>query len=274
MLKAMLLLRHSVMQPGAGWHMFFASVTSPANTLLFLLGWLGFCCSRRRPEWALPRLYFLLAWTLPVIPIMQAGAAVNYLFEGWTASALLLPLALDCLQFHWRKISPLSQALTLALLLFYFWNYQLPPYRFLVVPAHNYGDLRPLRRMRVFSSDDYLAVHSRRPELLDPYLARVLELTGHFSSAPILARLDHKTYNELFLGDAGGALPAYRGIPYYSRAEIIAIRENYRLLCAAGGITVWLPRRRPPPLNRASASRLLNRSCQPQPFRLHRNGRY
>ncbi len=272
-LTAMLLLRHSVMQPREGWQLFLTAITSPANGLSFLLGLAGFVSARRRPEWSLPRWYFILAWTIPVWPIMQAGASTNYLFEGWTAGALLLPAAVDHLQAHWTAISPASKTLALGLLLFYGWQYQLPVYHKLIITVRGYGNLAPLRNLRVFTNDDYLNAHSRQPELLDPDLAHILALTGHFDETPILARLQGQVYDMLLLGNWGGQLPSYRGIPYYSLAEIRAIRRNYRSACVADEMTVWIPHGRAPALTRPEFGRMLGSECLPAQITLGAGGR-
>ena len=283
-LHELLLLRHSLMQPRQGLHILLAHLARPGNLALFILGALGalhVAFGRREPALNAARgqllmIYFLLAWTLPVWPLMQCGGGANYLLEGWTACALLAPDGLAALTHAWAKIAPRSRMLILALLVYYTGWILLPRYR---RPSYlqymrNYGNLRPLRRWRVFSSDAYLTVHGRRPELLDPDLAHILSLTGHFDDAPIVARLRRQSYGLLFLGNWHGALPAYRGISYYSRAEIRAIRRHYSMLCATKGITVWLPRGRPALLHTSTAGEILNQRCVPMPLRLSWRGKY
>ncbi len=290
-LTSLLRLRHALLQPRLGLSILAGELRLPGHLLLLGLGGLGWLrelrsAGRARPL-ALPAVYFPLAWTLPVWPILQSGGGGNYLFEAWTACALLLPEGLRALaawggQIHARlapdrfRLRPLAALAGLTLLAaagcgLFFARLLKPSY---IVRQRGFASLRRLRPLRVFSSDDYLTIHGRRPEFLDPDLAHILALTGHFSPAPILARLRRRRYDLLLLGIWHGALPAYRGISYYSRAEIRAIRRHYLPVCAAYGLSAWRPRGRPAPITAAALSRTLGRHCRRRPFQLLPDGRY
>lgn len=279
-LRSLTLLRHSVMQPRIGWQMLYANLVNiPANSWLFAWGLIGWLAVLRGSEKQNPArllaIYFPIAWILPVVPLMQAGAAINYLFEGWLAAALLLPDAFEALRSSWLRISAFSRSLALVLLLAFVCGFQLPQYwhvQYLFNPQ-GYGNLRPLRAYRIFSSDDYLTVHGRNPELLDPDLAHILELTGYWSSAPIVRQLNRHYYDYLFVAVLwGGSLPQYRGIPYYSPMVLEAINRNYVSDCISDGMTVWRPRGRLSPLSSAAVSRILGASCQKIALTVHPDG--
>ncbi len=298
-LVSLLRLRYALMQPRIGLSILIDQLRLPGNLLLLGLGGLGWLRAgrpvmpaRRGQAWTLAAIYFPLAWTLPVWPILQSGGGGNYLFEAWTACALWLPEGLRALA-AWSepiekrlKTSPLALSralagagigLLIAAMAGLFGARLLQPSY--IVRQRSYGNLKLLRPLRIFSSDDYLTVHGRQPELLDPDLAHILSLTGHFSDAPIRARLRRRRYDLLLLGNWWGALPAYRGVSYYSRAEIQSINRYYRPLCATRGLTAWIPKTLPPkssplPLHPAQLSHTLRLHCRPREFVLLTSGRY
>ena len=106
-------------------------------------------------------------------------------------------------------------------------------------------------------------VHGREPNLLDPFGAHVLELTGHWDSSPVLAGLDRGDYDLIILTRVSfhHTIPSFRGVSYFSPAEIRTIDDKYEVLCSTLESMVLKPRGREVAATPQKFSQMFNAPC-------------
>lgn len=173
--------------PGATL-LFARSISKWPNLLLFSAGGCGCYIAWRSnsPRWKLLAFFCIFAWTLPAVAAFQSGAGPNYLLEGWLASALLLPLAVQEATTAWLGVPTPVQ---LAVLLLFAGGLAgtFRPYNVELINKRSagYGEVSLLRNYAVLSDAPYLEANSLAPEVLDPYLVQSLEKAGRWSSAPL-----------------------------------------------------------------------------------------
>ena len=98
---------------------------------------------------------------------------------------------------------------------------------------------------RLLARDPEIAVWSSPPEMPDPYLNRVLEVGGKWSSTPIVRAAEQGSYEAVvvpngFMDDTEG----FRGLIPWKPDLLATIRRRYELVCKMDQTDVWLPRGR------------------------------
>lgn len=214
--------------------------------------------------WSLAILYFLLAWAWGLLTLcLNSGGGGNYLLAGWTATALLAAAGVAAL----RPVWPATPAAARSLLVV--WAIAATAAG-LITWHHRAGlkiaGLAPLAAIvahrRVLTDVPYIGVHSRRPEYLDPYLLRTLELTGRWHSHPLVQQIQHRRFALVLLDIGGGrANTRYRGLTRYDRPTLAALRRFYRPYCVRHTVAVLLPANAPPAA--ALAAALHRAGCRP-----------
>jgi hypothetical protein len=192
----------------------------------------------------------------------QIGGYVNYLLPGLVGCALLLPYAIEMMREHVRLVRPLvlaGAALVWATSAAYGYdknmaNYYVPPTQ---------TPLTWVRPFRVLSDLTTLNVHGREPNLLDPFGAHVLELTGHWDSTPVVENLNRGDYDLIVLTRVNYRhfVPSFRGISYFSPREIRTINDKYEVLCSTLTRMVLKPRGREVPATPEMFSEIFNQPC-------------
>ncbi|MGB6200461.1 MAG: glycosyltransferase family 39 protein [Candidatus Acidiferrales bacterium] len=212
----------------------------------------------------------------------QLGGYVNYLFPGLVGCALLLPYAMRVIQTRVRltaSIVVVSVALVFATSTAYAYSRGLIGY-FYQPPSASVDWLRPFR---VLSDVTTMNVHGREPNLLDPFGAHMLELTGNWDPAPVVDNLKRGDYDLIVLTRAGflqdvpsprGAsalstenattifVPSYRGISYFGPEEVAIINDKYEVLCSTKSSVVLIPRGRAVAAPPEAFSRMFGQPCR------------
>ncbi len=207
-------------------------------------------------------IYFVCGWTLPLWALMQTGANANYLLEGWSACALLLPCALLAVEKSWPRLQVVWRgALVLGLVAVlagqtglwkYFTARRMPP---------KFGEVALLRDLKVFGDVPYLTGNGRDPELPEPFLAHMFAVTGHWSPAPVAARLDARVYDVIFLGEDRGFVRGWRGVTNIDPILLNHINVDYDVICTTGEFVVLTPNSRVVPFTASMATEVLGQSC-------------
>lgn len=228
------------------------------------IGALGFAQAVRMGHKAQLVASFALAnWLVGLSGLPQLGGYMNYLLPGLAGCALLLPYALELMRNRPQFIPSLAiagAALVWALSTTYVYANHLRNY---FPPPANNVSLTWLRPFRVLSDLTTMNVHGREPNLLDPFGAHVLELTGHWNSGPVLSGLNHGDYDLIILTRVSfrHIIPSFRGISYFSPAELNAIDTKYEVLCSTLESMVLKPRGRDVAASPEMFSQMFNRPC-------------
>ena len=192
----------------------------------------------------------------------QVGGYVNYLLPGIAGCALLLPYAILLVRERVRLLASLalvSAALIWTMGAAYTYdrglsNYFQPP---------TDAPLTWLRPFRILSDRTTMNVHGREPNLLDPFGAHVLELTGYWNSAPVVDKLNRGEYDLIILTRVTfrHVIPFFRGISYFSPDEVAIMNEKYEVLCSTMESMVLKPRWREVAATPQMFSQLFNSRC-------------
>lgn len=192
----------------------------------------------------------------------QVGGYLNYLFPAMAGCALLLPYAIQLVRERVRLLTSLaliSAVLVWTIVAAYAYergvsNYFQPPTE---------APLTWLRPFRILSDRTTMNVHGREPNLLDPFGAHVLELTGYWNSAPVVDKLSRGEYDLIILTRVTfrHTIPVFRGISYFSPDEVEIMNEKYEVLCSTMESMVLKPRWREVAATPQMFSQLFDRPC-------------
>lgn len=207
-------------------------------------------------------IYFICAWTLPVLALAQCGANANYLLEGWLACALLIPAALTAIEDRWPRLHfAWRAALILGLVAVLAGQIGLWKYFTASRMPTKFANVAPLRDLKVFGDVPYLTGSGREPELPEPFLAHMFAITGHWSPAPVAARIDQRIYDVIILGNDRGFVRGWRGVTNLDPVLLNRINADYNVLCGTGQFVVLIPNSRIVPFNTALANEVFGRPC-------------
>lgn len=221
----------------------------------------GFLICMRSEEWRL-RLYsyyFAFAALFGLASLLKAGGNVNYLIEMWVAAALLLPPVFMRLEEPWNRMLP-EIKLAACLIVLFLLAQQLAAIRRTMERVESYDAAR-LSGLHVLSTDPYLTIHGRDPELLDPFLTTVLEQRHDWSPEPVLAEIARQDFDVVFLQETNHAPVVYREQNLFSPAILDGLRTNYSPLCRTSAMVVLQPRARNTSLTVQAASAVLGERC-------------
>ncbi|HEV8455449.1 MAG TPA: hypothetical protein VGQ24_11180 [Gemmatimonadales bacterium] len=223
---------------------------------LFFLGLL-YLWRHRDDRTVLLMLYILLAWCVALATIVQIGGAANYFYEPLMASAPLAAGVLIWLDREQRR-STVPLSVLLALLQVTFLKPRLERAAaatrgiyFYKVQGHAEKKARwerfrsVLAGRRLLARDPEIAAWSSPPVMPDPFLNRVLEMAGKWSSAPIVRAVEQGSYEAVVVPD--GAMEeteGFRGLLPWNLDLVASIRRRYELVCMMDQTDVWLPRGR------------------------------
>ena len=174
--------------------------------------------------------------------IPQLGGAANYFLPGFAGCALLLPFAIRTFEENVRA----PRAIAVLLILTFLAAVLDCAAGFYVLPRSSAGTYIPpgsLSSFKVLSDDPYLELHTRDPELIDPFTIHSLELQGRWNPSGVVANVQAGVYDLVILG-SGRVIKDYRGIAFFGPAIVDALNENYEVLCGIGNALVLKPRSR------------------------------
>lgn len=224
---------------------------------VFLLAVAGLLLAvkRRRGEWALPVGFMLVSLGIGALTAVQAGANVNYFFEGLFAATPLATYAFLQLVAETRGRWATASLLFPILVLGY------PAYRnaaeamdSLEPPApwtqvreenHETAALRgALLGHHVLALVPWVAVLEPSPVITEPYLASYLEAAGRFKATPIVAELQRQEFDAVVTDTS---MHGYRGVPIVPPDIGAAVAAAYLPYCSLGDLIFFMPRTRSTP---------------------------
>jgi dolichyl-phosphate-mannose-protein mannosyltransferase len=210
--------------------------------------------STRREDALLVLTFCALSWLIGATTSLHAGGNINYFWEALLASSILGAYAL-C-EIDGRGGLPMAASALLALV--FLW----------ACPSIVANDLRYLRDSfqklasyqerrqrwisftsviaghRILSIEPSLTVLSNAPQVPDPYLNSVLELSGRWSYAPVIAQLDAGQFDLVVVNRGYPARElSYRGVPLWNAGVREALKATYRRACVFEDFEIWLPPR-------------------------------
>ena len=245
MLDHVMALSDPIIDVEGAWRLFFRVAAQP----VFPLSVCGalVALAMRRAELMLFTLFWVLAWALALVTSLQVGANVNYFWEPLLASTAMAAIGLSFVE---RRASPSGKILLAAMLLWYasdpvavaVRNFR-QTYTAIATVEHRrsqwHAFVSTLRGQRLLSNVPAISVLSRVPEVPDPYLNTVLEMTGKWSYERIIDQVERREYDYVIARTLDGR---YRGIPLWSNSLQASIRSAYTPLCEFDGMHVWVPR--------------------------------
>jgi hypothetical protein len=227
------------------------AVSQPVAPFAALGGIVAF--RNRTPDRLLLLIYWVVAWLMAILTIIQAGGNINYFWEPLMASAILAGPVLWELHREVKQAPLFVTAIIYVLLLRSF----LPTVRNnLNIFGRNYqyvrnyhvwrakweSFLRVVSGRRLLSTFPDVAIHSKTPEILDPFFIASLEIRGMWNSGPIIAQIDAAEY-DLIIIQKGQAEKEdfYRAIPKWSHRIWSAVKRRYTPVCMFEEMEIWLP---------------------------------
>lgn len=231
----LLLHRHSAFDLPSGLSRLFDAIQGyPTEALEFGLALLGLpTWTNAQPRARLLTLYFVLSWAVAFAAFTDVGGNMQYFSEGWVLCAMLVPYAVQRVEAIWADIPDFGRIVTLLMLVIILslgvgnWLGNDPP-------TQDAKFASVFSNRTVLSDIAYVAVHSRKPELLDPWLYSIFENTGYWSPAPVLKRLQQREYDYVVLELDGGRPAEYRGYTHFSPLILHEIENNYGFFCSYG----------------------------------------
>ena len=175
--------------------------------------------------------YFLLSWIVGLATMLHIGAYLNYLLQGWTLCACLVPFCIQRIIELWPGIPQIVRALA-VLMLVQVLSMSVANWTDNPAPKEEAKLAAALQNRNILSDIPYITVHARAPILLDPVLCNMLELTGRWSPAPVLDQLQGKKFDYVVLQLYKGKDPVkYRGYTRLSTSILKEVGKNYEPDC-------------------------------------------
>ena len=200
-------------------------------------------------------IYVIIAWFVALVTVTQVGGGMNYFLEPELASAVLAGPGLCKLQREVKRTPILVVAVLYVLLINSFVpilrqdvDYLKGSYReaidYKAQKTRWESFVATVSGKRLLSTFPDVTIHSSLPEMPDPFLNRVLEIRGMWSSGPVVAQIEASVYDLIVVqkGDQGDQFN-YRGIQWWSDEMWSAMKRTYRPVCEFDGMEVWLPLR-------------------------------
>jgi hypothetical protein len=263
-LPNLFIMKHAVFS----WHWMVITVIDTVRTtqiavIPISLSLLGAALSWRKERYRTILLVGAFAWIVNLAALGNTGSGPYYLILPWLLTVLLMPAGLIRLE-EWSRRSiliPSGLILLGGLLLIHQTNVLIPKLR----PDL---DTSNLIQVNMLSSNPYLELHSRRPQLLDPYLYHQLSLQNVWSVAPILQQIDAEKYDLIVIwGDDGQKdsdfqVSGYHGTAHWGADTLGEILSHYRALCEVPGSLALVPRDRSGVLDESYLSRIFRQPCR------------
>jgi hypothetical protein len=122
-------------------------------------------------------------------------------------------------------------------------------------------------KLKMLSSLPYLELHSRQPQLLDPYLYHQFSLQNVWSIAPIVQQIDEEQYDLIVI--SGSDSPAdsefrvsSRGTSGWGADTLGPMASHYRVLCEVPDFLALVPRNRANVLQDKDIARIFGQPCR------------
>jgi hypothetical protein len=210
------------------------------------IGVIGFICAVKLDAKAkMIASFALVNFLVGLSGLPQLGAWTHYLFPSLAGCALLLPYAVESMRTRLRRIAWMAVASAALALAAWTGCFQIRDMvNFMNRPPQASVDW--LRPYRVLSDVTTMNLHGSDPNLLDPFAAHLLELTGDWDPAPLVEGLKRGDYDLIIITHAGihHVMPSFRGISYLGPQEINIIDQRYDVLCSSFTSLVLKPKGR------------------------------
>jgi hypothetical protein len=218
-------------------------LSRPTAILSYAIGTVGFLRAIKLAEQAQMLASFAAITVFAGFALIsQLGGAANYFLPGFAGCALLLPFAIRTFEENVRA----PRAIAVLLVLIFGAAVLDCAVGFYVLPRSSAGTYIPsgfLSSFKVLSDDPYLELHTRDPEIIDPFTIHSLELQRRWNPSGVVANAQAGVYDLVILG-SGRVIKDYRGIAFFGPAIVKALNENYEVLCGIGNALVLKPRSR------------------------------
>jgi hypothetical protein len=223
--------------------------------------------SQASQRWKLLVLYALASFSIAALATLQAGANVNYYFEGLFA---LVPVAvfgvLKVLGWSRNNIGLALFMSGLILLQFLLPQVQENMSYSAISPAAVVSDNTAFRRataalqgLHIFSTVPRLALLDSQPALMEPFLLTYLRRLGKFDIQPITRRLGDVEFDVVI---TSASQETWRGIPHVDPVLRESISASYKPYCTVLNSIIHVPRSGP---QGVVLDRLRNLDCRPYP---------
>lgn len=268
MLEQMLALSPGIVDVEGGIKLVFAALREPF--VLIALAGLPPIARRFSSRWGLLLLFALTSLTFSGLTVLQAGANINYFFEGLLALTPLAVLGVFRL-IVWTRAHFWAALFVAALFAIHFLPTSAHDLYLVLHSGIGYRSTESrndafralqnaLQGRRIFSTVPRLALLDPDPALMEPFLLSYLQTLGKFDARPILDRVASGEFDVLITS----AHPVfYRGLPFITRDLRGAIAASYTPYCVLLGFEIYLPHYHPE--DKTLVRNLEQMSCVPVP---------
>jgi Dolichyl-phosphate-mannose-protein mannosyltransferase len=215
-------------------------------------------CLKMGQVWQFPAAFLVVTSLTGLAGLPQMAGSTNYLLPGLTGCCLVAPAAIKLFQSQSRL--QFSAVLLVPVLAYAAWSgvQSADTYARSVGRVPENVSFAPLQSVRVLSDIPMLSLRGKDPEFLDGFSTHSLELTGHWTSAPIVEEVRQRQFDVVILRSltptavfrprpvAYRAMASWRGISEFSPEVIAALNENYNVYCATFSAVVLKPTDRTP----------------------------
>jgi hypothetical protein len=263
-IKEMLLLGYSPVAFRPGISILYSNLSVGLALVVVAGSAVGFVLAfQPAGDWQIRLVAIYLLSTLLVTTglLVQAGSDSNYLFEFWSVACVLAASAVPQAEAAWIAMSPpvrIGAAIGLLILTARSFDAIRNPER----PAVQYSFDR-LRGLHILSTDPSLSVRGKSPELLDTFLAAILEQRHVWTPAGILGEIGGEEFDVAFVSVLDRKPLYYHGQPTLSPTVLQSLARFYRPLCYTATMQVLRPQHRAAGYSVADASYTLREDCKP-----------
>ncbi|HUN60954.1 MAG TPA: glycosyltransferase family 39 protein [Candidatus Sulfotelmatobacter sp.] len=233
-------------------------------------------CLKMGKAWQFAAAFLVVTCLTGLAGLPQIAGSTNYLLPGLAGCCLVAPAAMQLFQREPRL--QFSAVVLVPALLCAGWSgvQSADMYARSVRGVPETVSFVPLQSARVLTDMPMLSLRGKDPEFLDGFSTHSLELTGHWTSAPIVEELRRRQFDVVILGRltpraiffphpvAYREVASWRGISEFSPEVIAALNENYNVYCATTTAVVLKPIDRTPNIPADYFTAFVGRSCKRQ----------
>ena len=198
------------------------------------------------------------SWGIAVLTVFQAGAAVNYFWEGLLICSVFAGGGAEAIRGRLQGLSGPAWALLLLVMI---------PWEVSTLATSSRSLARDYREQhgrsgrlaewtalsnalsgkRVLSPMPDVSLLGTPPVVPDPILASYLEVAGTWNYSPIIADLQAGRFDAVIIRPGRiVSHGSYRGVPLWNDTVWKLVSERYKFDCRYSGLEIWVPRETPP----------------------------
>jgi hypothetical protein len=208
-----------------------------------------------------------ISWFANIAALANIGGTMNYLLLPWLLTASLVPGGLVRFEEWSRRSAMIALGVTLlgGVLLIHQRNVLFPR----IVSGM---DTSGMGKLKLLSGYPFLEMRSREPELLDPFLYRLLSLQKVWSFDSIVKQVEREEYDLILIKgvddsrDSKLLVESFHGVSFWGEETLGPIASHYRGLCELRGYDgsdqiALVPRHRSSELQDKDISRIFGQPC-------------